>query len=980
MAQFRNIFDIDLQRGRKEPFQLMQPVGEGDAKGIRVGARVTSNGADVDLGGQCVGKVIRADRSTVPLTGTISGNQAYVTLDQTCCAIEGPIQVAVAWVSGTNITTLVIAYGTVVNTITGNTVQPSTPIPDLTQLLAEIDAMRTATAAAEAAATKAVRYDQVQSLTNEQMATARNNINAARGGIIDIFAVAFSESTTYQPGAYATYNGSLYRFVADHPAGAWDSSHVVAVTVGNEINNTTVKTNMAQSLSGTGKAQARANIDAAAIGILAVAFDASTNYHPGDYCTYSGSLYRFIAEHTGAWNSAHVVAVTVGNEINTTTVKTNVSQSLTGDQKGRARNNIDAAAIGTLAVAFNTTTEYSAGQYCTYNGSLYRFITAHTGAWKDADVVAVTVGNEINATTVKTNLSQNLTDDQKKRARNNIDAAAVGNLAVAFSASTEYSAGQYCTYSGSLYRFIAAHTGAWDSSHVVAVTVGNEINTTTVKTNLAQNLTDDQKTRARNNIGAASADVVGELKSAIDEIDETYDTKKTIITSTEVTGLYVSTDGSITSLNALSYKQATIDSSLIGKEIKVTGTGWYSIKPYVFVPTSGTPIYPSVSPGTTVTQYTDLSFTPQTTGTLYVNRYSSNPPQIGEAYYRVISNVKAEYITSIDGVKDSVFYKVISLEMTSGKLLNGNTGAITDGSSDAYRVSQYVEVIEDTDYLITTEHFWSNGLYAWYDSNKNYISGVNSQSGGTRTKTYCQKVRSPKNAAYLVIGYLYQTNFPFPFLMEGENNSIMPSKRWSGKKWTCIGDSLTEAYTVTGAHYFDLISAATGIETVNKGVSGTGYARGTDNFMTRALTVPTDSDVVTFFGSGNDSGAGLELGTASDTGTDTLGGCINTAIDNLYSIMPVVQLGIVTPTPWQGNMPSDDRWMEGYSALIVNICKRRSIPCLDLFHCSNLNPNSEEVREIAYARDNGGGVHPSEAGHAIIAPRFLAFLESLLMH
>ena len=342
--------------------------------------------------------------------------------------------------------------------------------------------------------------------------------------------------------------------------------------------------------------------------------------------------------------------------------------------------------------------------------------------------------------------------------------------------------------------------------------------------------------------------------------------------------------------------------------------------------------------------------------------------------------IKSECITSIDEVKDAVFYKVISLEMTSGKLLNGNTGAITDNTNDSYRVSQYVEVNEDTDYLITTEHFYSQGLYAWYDSNKNYISGVPSQTGGTITKIYCQKVRSPKNAAYLVIGYLYQANFPFPFLMEGENNSIMPSKRWSGKKWTCIGDSLTEAYTVTGAHYFDLISAATGIETVNKGVSGTGYARGTDNFMTRALTVPTDSDVVTFFGSGNDSGAGLELGTASDTGTETLGGCINTAIDNLYSIMPVVQLGIVTPTPWQGNMPSDDGWMARYSALIVEICNRRSIPCLDLFHCSNLNPNSAEVRQIAYARDNGGGVHPSEVGHAIIAPRFLAFLESLLMH
>jgi lysophospholipase L1-like esterase len=96
--------------------------------------------------------------------------------------------------------------------------------------------------------------------------------------------------------------------------------------------------------------------------------------------------------------------------------------------------------------------------------------------------------------------------------------------------------------------------------------------------------------------------------------------------------------------------------------------------------------------------------------------------------------------------------------------------------------------------------------------------------------------------------------------------------------------------------------------------------------------------------------------------------------------MPVVQLGIITPTPWQGNMPSDNGWMENYSNLIVQICRRRSIPCLDLFHCANLNPNSAEVRAIAYARDDGGGVHPSEAGHMIIAPRIQAFLDTLLLH
>ena len=363
--------------------------------------------------------------------------------------------------------------------------------------------------------------------------------------------MAFNASTSYSAGEYCTYNGSLYRFIAAH-TGAWNNSHVVAVTVGNEINTTTVKTNLAQNLSDDQKARARNNIDAASAGIagnFAVAFNTSTTYSAGEYCTYNGSLYRFIAAHTGSWKSEHVVAVTVGNEINTTTVKTNLAQNLSDDQKARARNNIDAASAGiagNFAVAFNTSTTYNAGEYCTYNGSLYRFIAEHTGSWKSEHVVAVTVGNEINTTTVKTNLAQNLSDDQKIRARNNIGAASAGiagNFAVAFDTSTTYNAGEYCTYNGSLYRFTTMHTGSWKSEHVTAVTVGNEINTTTVKTNLSQNLTNDQKTRARNNIGAASQADLDAVENEALTADAVLDEKVqdlNLVMATKIDDLYES--------------------------------------------------------------------------------------------------------------------------------------------------------------------------------------------------------------------------------------------------------------------------------------------------------------------------------------------------------------------------------------------------------------------------------------------------------
>ena len=218
MAQFPNIFDVELH-AKLEPQPLKQMIGEGDANGMLIGARVYSDGEAVALGGECVGKVVRADGATVQLTGTISGNLASVVLDQTSCAVEGPIQVAICWVSGSDITTLIIAYGTVANTQTGNAIQPSTPIPDLTQLLAEIDAMRAATDAANAAASKAVRYDTAQELTDNQKRTARGNISTPlQTEIAPTWELMNDGDAGYIEGDYVFYSptGRLYRCMRAH--------------------------------------------------------------------------------------------------------------------------------------------------------------------------------------------------------------------------------------------------------------------------------------------------------------------------------------------------------------------------------------------------------------------------------------------------------------------------------------------------------------------------------------------------------------------------------------------------------------------------------------------------------------------------------------------------------------------------------------------------------------------------------------------
>ena len=54
-----------------------------------------------------------------------------------------------------------------------------------------------------------------------------------------------------------------------------------------------------------------------------------------------------------------------------------------------------ASAAGDLASAFDSTASYAVGDYCSYDGQVYRFTAAHEGAWDEDDVVAVNVFDEM---------------------------------------------------------------------------------------------------------------------------------------------------------------------------------------------------------------------------------------------------------------------------------------------------------------------------------------------------------------------------------------------------------------------------------------------------------------------------------------------------------------------------------------------------------------------------------------------------------
>ena len=177
-----------------EPIQqgiLQDTLFYGDEYAHRIIAEVWKNGAKVDLTGAGVqGYVVRSDGVTIALTdrGVTTDDdgdtcRAYIDLLPDCYAVEGRVAIILKVTGSTEITTVLALWAKVAPSYTDAIQTVTDTLPDLSDVLAKLDAVETATAAANAAAAAAsavssVRYDVPQSLTESQQEQARENIGA----------------------------------------------------------------------------------------------------------------------------------------------------------------------------------------------------------------------------------------------------------------------------------------------------------------------------------------------------------------------------------------------------------------------------------------------------------------------------------------------------------------------------------------------------------------------------------------------------------------------------------------------------------------------------------------------------------------------------------------------------------------------------------------------------------------------------------
>ena len=337
-------------------------------------------------------------------------------------------------------------------------------------------------------------------------------------------------------------------------------------------------------------------------------------------------------------------------------------------------------------------------------------------------------------------------------------------------------------------------------------------------------------------------------------------------------------------------------------------------------------------------------------------------------------------------------YQRIDLTFTANQFINGVTGAVATGDvstlvSNPVDVSQYAKV------KIWASSYYSNGICCFYDNNDSPIvnSLVTAESGSTPTN-YEQWVDVPSTAKYVRLSYISPLvgGLMGNLVAQVGYSNTKQIYDWSNVKWVAFGDSLTD-YRNTKAtmSYYDYIAYETGIDVINAGVSGSGYASdgeiayGADtNWHDRILTLEnTDFDVITLFGSGNDLSVNLPWGTIDDSTADSICGCINLTIQNLYSIKPLAKVGIIAPTPWKTTVPwenSENTGMGKYCSLLKQIANKNGIPYLDLYHESNMRPSDADFREHFYSRDGNNGVHPDENGHERIHSQIREFLAKII--
>ena len=205
-----------------------------------------------------------------------------------------------------------------------------------------------------------------------------------------------------------------------------------------------------------------------------------------------------------------------------------------------------------------------------------------------------------------------------------------------------------------------------------------------------------------------------------------------------------------------------------------------------------------------------------------------------------------------------------------------------------------------------------------------------------------------------------------------------------GKKINFLGDSITEGVGASeyARCYVEQFAAATGAVCRNYGISGTRIAKRRvpyeipefdRYYASRVPEMDPDADVVVVFGGTNDYGHGdAPLGEMNDRTVWTYYGALHVLFTALIEKYPTAQIVVLTPLHREDEEKRTPT-LKPFVDATRQVAEYYSLPVLDLWANYGIQPRIPVMKNM-YVPD---GLHPNDAGHAILANKLRAFLEQL---
>lgn len=212
-----------------------------------------------------------------------------------------------------------------------------------------------------------------------------------------------------------------------------------------------------------------------------------------------------------------------------------------------------------------------------------------------------------------------------------------------------------------------------------------------------------------------------------------------------------------------------------------------------------------------------------------------------------------------------------------------------------------------------------------------------------------------------------------------------------GLKIAFLGDSITNgvgASKYNNVYHQVLKEKAELGEVYNYGINGTRIARQSipspdtsfdEHFSLRVDDMVIDCDIVIVFGGTNDYKHGdASLGNFNERQENSFYGALHLLLEKLIKKYPEKHIVFITPLHRVEDTepsckPDGNFVLKDYVDAICEVCEYYSIPVLNLYSISGMNPNIESQKQLYFP----DGLHPSDMGHERIADRLKGFLNNL---